>query len=73
MVTMSLQQVRNGHITLAYDIVYLGAVNVGGGLLARAVDHAEAYFAALAVGNVVIGGLLLATAWQRFGRAAQAA
>ncbi|AUH39371.1 MATE family efflux transporter [Streptomyces sp. CMB-StM0423] len=73
MVTMSLQQVRNGHITIASDIVYLGAVNVGGGLLARAVDHAEAYFAALAVGNVVIGALLLATAWQRFGRAAEAA
>jgi Na+-driven multidrug efflux pump len=72
MITMTLQQVRSGYITIASDILYLGGVNVCGGLIARAVGEPEAYFAALATGNVVIGGLLLLAAWHRYGRLAEA-
>ncbi|MEV6104995.1 MATE family efflux transporter [Streptomyces sp. NPDC051940] len=71
MITMTLQQVRSGHITIATDLTYLAAVNVGGGLIARAMDEPKAYFAALAIGNVVIASLLLVTAWHRFGRLAE--
>ncbi|NGN68612.1 MATE family efflux transporter [Streptomyces sp. A7024] len=73
MLNMTLQQVRSGQFAIATDLAYLLAVNVGGGLIARAMDEPKAYFAALAIGNFVIGGMLLAVAWRRYGRLAEAA